>query len=90
MQVLEELEGDAETHEVHWTKLWQCVSEAQSMKTNPWTNEEPRRLEEGLPRLREENLEKAARSFKTLRVWAVSGSARGFWQTCQKKRWEKW
>ena len=56
LRVLEGLEEDVKP------KHWESGAVAQSMDDKPWRNEESRGLEEGLPRLKEENLEKAARS----------------------------
>ena len=39
-------------------------AEVQFTEDKPWRNEELRSTEEGLPRLKEERLERAARSYK--------------------------
>ena len=55
-----------------WSKHWQCDEEVQSMQ-DPWRNEELRKGEEALPRLKEGDLEKASRLRQrqelTLTVW---------------------
>ena len=67
---MEEVERDAkllkrcEEQRKEGAKHWQCNMEVQDLDDKPWRNEELRSLEEGLPRLREDNLEKAARSDK--------------------------
>ena len=43
-----------------WAKRWQCNTEVQDLKDKPWRIEELRCSEKRLPRLREDNLEKAA------------------------------
>ena len=47
-----------------WSIHWQCDEEVQNMQDKPWRNEELRRCEEALPRLREGDLEKASRMYK--------------------------
>ena len=64
LQVLEVSEQDAtplrrcEEERKEWTKHWQCDFEVEGAENKPWWNEELRSLEEGLPRLKKENLEK--------------------------------
>ena len=41
-----------------WAEHWQCNMEVQDLKDKPWRNEEPRNLEEVLPRLKEGSLDK--------------------------------
>ena len=36
-----------------WAKHWQCVEEVQKVEEKLWMNEELRKLEEALPRLKE-------------------------------------
>ena len=47
-----------------WAKHWQCNTEVQGQKEQPWRSEELRSLEEGMPRFKESDSEKAARSYK--------------------------
>ena len=44
-----------------WSKHWQCDESVQNLEDKPWTNEEIKKLEEALPRLKECELEKASR-----------------------------
>ena len=45
-------------------KHWQCFEEVQNMQDKPWRNEELRRCEEALPKLKEGDLERASRMYK--------------------------
>ena len=45
-------------------KHWQCDMDVQDLEDMRWRKEDLRSLEEGLPRLKEGNLERAARSYK--------------------------
>ena len=47
-----------------WSKHWQCMEEVQHLKDKPWKNEELKKLEEALPRLKERELEKVSRMYK--------------------------
>ena len=47
-----------------WAKHWQCHESVQNMKDKPWKNEELRKLEEALPRLKGCELEKVSRLYK--------------------------
>ena len=47
-----------------WSIHWQCDEEVQNTKDKPWRNEELRRCEEALPRLKEGDLESASRMYK--------------------------
>ena len=73
MQVLEELEEHAkpmkkcEEKREEWPEHWQCDIEVQGPEDMPWRSEGLRSGEEGLPRPKEENLEKASRSYKVTR-----------------------
>ena len=64
VQVLEEVERDCEEKGKEWAKHWQCNTEVQEPEDKPWRNVELRSLEEGLPRMKEGHLEKAAGSYK--------------------------
>ena len=62
MQVLEKVVGDAkplkrceEKRKECAKHCWQCNMEVQDLEDKPWKNEDPRSLDEGLPRLREES-----------------------------------
>ena len=44
-----------------WVKQWQCGESVQNMEDKPWEDEELKKLEEALPRLKECDLEKASR-----------------------------
>ena len=69
LQVLEDLEEDAERmrrceeKRKERARHWQCDSDVQSAEERPWRNEELTNLEEGVPQLKEESLQRAARSF---------------------------
>ena len=52
------------TRHKEWSTHWRCDEEAQKAQDNPWKNEELRRYEEALPRLKEGDLEKASRMYK--------------------------
>ena len=66
VQILKEEEEDAkpsatcEETRKEWAKHWQCDVEVQHFEDRPWRNEEWKSLEEGTPRLKEKELEKAA------------------------------
>ena len=45
-------------------KHWQCNERVQNLEDTPWKNEELKKLEEALPRLKECDLEKASRLYK--------------------------
>ena len=47
-----------------FSKHWQCDEDVQNMQDKPWRNEELRRSEEALPRLKEGDLEEASRLYK--------------------------
>ena len=70
-QILETEEEDArlldrfEAKREEWSKHWQCNEEVQNMQDKPWSNEELRRCEEALPRLKEGDLEKTSRTYQT-------------------------
>ena len=67
MQILKEKEEDAkplprcEEKRKEFAKLWQCDTEVQDLNGKPWKNEDLKNLEEDMPRLRDRELEKAAR-----------------------------
>ena len=45
-----------------WVKHWQCDDSVQNLEKKLWKNEELKKLEEALPRLKECELEKALRA----------------------------
>ena len=47
-----------------WAKHWQCNENVQKVEDNPWKNEELKRLEEALPRLKESRLDEVSRLYK--------------------------
>ena len=49
-----------------WAKIWQCGTEVQNQMNKPWRNEELKKLEEDMPRLREResDLARAAKTCK--------------------------
>ena len=47
-----------------WSIHWQCNEEVQNMQDKPWRNDELRRCEEALPRLKERDLEKTSSMYK--------------------------
>ena len=47
-----------------WAMLWQCDESVQNMEDKLWKNEELKKLERALPRLRECDLEKASMLYK--------------------------
>ena len=67
VQILEKEEADArlldryEAKRKEWSKHWQCNEELQNMQDKPWRNEELKKCEEVLPKLKEGDLEKASR-----------------------------
>ena len=69
-QILEKEEEDArlvdrrEAKMREWSTHWQCNEEVQNTKDKPWRNEELRRWEEALPRLKECDWEEASRMSK--------------------------
>ena len=69
-QILEKEEEDArlikrcEAKREEWEEHWQCGEEVQNLKDKPWKNEELKKQEEALPRLKEFVLERASRLFK--------------------------
>ena len=58
-QILEKEKEDArlldrcEATRKDWAKHWQCDEEVQNVEDRPWKNEELRKWEEALPRLKE-------------------------------------
>ena len=54
--------GEAKMKE--WAKHWHCDESVQNSEDKPWKNEELRKWEEALPRLKECELEKASRLYK--------------------------
>ena len=89
-----DLEEDAkplkrcETEKQEWAMPCQCGEEVQELADKPWKNEALRRQEGGLPRLKEEKLQNAARGFQD-----TSGD--GFHtkvplDLTKKTRWRKW
>ena len=70
VQILEKEEEDAkllercEAKRKEWSKHWQCNEEVQNMQDKPWRNEELKKCEEALPRLKEGDVEKASRLYK--------------------------
>ena len=77
IQVLEEEERDVrplarcEEKMGVRTKHWQCNTEVQDLKDKAWRHEELKRLEEGIPRLKEGDSEKAGEITRQRRVWDV-------------------
>ena len=69
-QILEKEEEDArlldrcEAERKEWAKHWQCDEEVPNMEDKPWRNEELRRWEEALSRLKEGDLAKSWRMYK--------------------------
>ena len=57
-QILKKEDEDArlldrrEAKRKEWEKHWQCDENIQNLENRPWKNEEVRRLEEALPRLK--------------------------------------
>ena len=47
-----------------WEHRWQCSGSVQSLEDKLWKNEELKKLEEALPRLKEDELEKVSRWYK--------------------------
>ena len=66
VQILKEEEKDAKPSAIceetrkEWAKHWQCDTEVQHLEDRPWRNKELKSLEEGTPRLKKKELEKAA------------------------------
>ena len=69
-QIFEKEEEDArlldrfEAKRKEWANHWQCNEEVQNVNDKPRNNEELRRWEEALPKLKECDLEKALRMYK--------------------------
>ena len=65
VQILVEEEENAflldrrEAKKKEWAKHWQCNEEIQSVQDKPWRNEELKECEEALPRLKDDDMEKA-------------------------------
>ena len=90
-QILVNEEEDArlldrcEAKKKEWAKHWGCDEEVQNAEEKPWMNEELRKLEEALQRLKECHMEDVSRLYK-----AKTGvGCDGFQWTYQKKREEK-
>ena len=70
VQILEKEEEGArlldrcEAKRKAWSKHWQRNEEYTVCKTKPWKNEELRKWEEALPRLKEGDLDKASRMYR--------------------------
>ena len=70
VQILQEEEEDArlfdrcEAKMKEWPKHWQCGEEIQNVQNKPWRNEELKKYEEALPRLKEVDLDQASRLYK--------------------------
>ena len=47
-----------------WAKHWQCDESVQNVEDKPWTNEELKKLEEALPKLKECDLKNASGLYK--------------------------
>ena len=71
VQILKEEEEGArlsdrcEAKRKDWAKHWQCDESVQNVEDKPWKNEELKKLEEALPKLKECDLEKASGLYKT-------------------------
>ena len=48
-----------------WSTQWQCNEDVQNLQDKRWTNEEPRRWEAALPRLKECDFGRASRMYKS-------------------------
>ena len=65
-QILKKEEEDArlldrcEAKRKEWAKRWQCDESVQNLEHTSWKNEELKKLEEALPRLKESELEKSS------------------------------
>ena len=70
VQILEKEEEDArlldrvEAKRKEWSKHWQCNEKIQKIQDKSWRNEELKKCEKALPRLKEGDLEKALRFYK--------------------------
>ena len=47
-----------------WAKHWHCDEEIQNVQNKPWRNEELKECDKALPRMKEDDLEKASRLYK--------------------------
>ena len=69
-QILNREEEDAkplarcEKKRKEWAKHWQCGKEVQDQKNKPWRNVELKKLEEDMPKCKESDLAKAAKTHK--------------------------
>ena len=74
-QILKKEEEDArlldrcEAKRKAWSTHRQCDEVVQNMQDKPWRNEELRRCEELLPRLKECDLEKVSRMYRAKKGW---------------------
>ena len=59
---------------LEWAKHWQSDESIQNLEKKPWNNEELRKLEEALPRIRECELEKCRDCAKQKQEWDVTTS----------------
>ena len=60
----EEEDVSCEAKRKDWAKQWQCDESVLNVEDKPWKNEELRKLEEALPRLKECELDKVSRPYE--------------------------
>ena len=94
-QILKKDEEDArlldrcEAKREEWAKHWQCNESVQKVDDKTLENEELKRLEEALPRLKENHLEKVSRLYKAKTGVGCDGFHPKVPWTWQKKQEEK-
>ena len=78
-QILKKEEEDArlldpcEAKKEGWATQWHSDESVQEEEDKPWKNQELKRLEEALPRLKESNLEEVSRLYKAKTERDVTG-----------------
>ena len=59
-----EASAEGEMTRQEWAMHWHCEEEVQHLEDMPWESEELKKHEVGLPRLKEERLQKVAKGYK--------------------------
>ena len=82
-QILKKEEGvrlldRCEAKRKEWTMHWQCNEEVHNLEDKPWNNEELKKLEVALPRLKECELGKCRDCTRQRQEWDVTDSTQKF------------